>query len=148
MKKLLTHKKEIVVAFILVLLLALIRFYQTSLFDDPFVFFFKGDYHNQALPEFSRIKIGFHYFFRYFLNSTITLAVLYVIFKDVKMIKFTVAILALLFIILISAFYISIIFLDDYMILFYIRRFLIQPLFLVLFLPAFYFQKKSQNNTN
>lgn len=143
MKKLLNHKKEIVAVLFLVLLLALIRFYQTSLFNDPFLAFFKGDYHNQALPEFSQIKIGFHYFFRYFLNSIITLATLYVIFKDTKMIKFTAVILILFFIILISAFYISINFLDDFMILFYIRRFLIQPLFLVLFLPAFYFQKST-----
>jgi exosortase F-associated protein len=28
------------------------------------------------------------------------------------------------------------------MILFYIRRFIIQPIFLLLFIPAFYYQKK------
>jgi exosortase F-associated protein len=30
------------------------------------------------------------------------------------------------------------------MILFYIRRFLIQPIFLLLFLPAFYYQKQNR----
>jgi exosortase F-associated protein len=33
---------------------------------------------------------------------------------------------------------------DQNLILFYVRRFLIQPLFVILFVPAFYFQKLNQ----
>jgi exosortase F-associated protein len=50
----------------------------------------------------------------------------------------------LFFIILISLFFIVLFFFGETnkMTLFYIRRFLIQPIFLLLFLPAFYYQKK------
>ncbi|MEZ4852745.1 exosortase F system-associated protein [Flavobacterium sp.] len=146
MKKILKHKKEVFFVLFFVVILALIRFYQKQLFYDPFLDFFKGDYHNQSLPQFNSVSLGFSYFVRYLLNSISTLAILYVLFKDFKMIKFATSMLAVFFIVLLVAFYFSLYFFKDYLVIFYIRRFLIQPLFLLLFLPAFYFQKKSQKN--
>jgi exosortase F-associated protein len=48
-----------------------------------------------------------------------------------------------LFVILITAFFCILYFFknQENLLLFYVRRFLIQPLFLIVFVPAFYFQK-------
>jgi exosortase F-associated protein len=70
---------------------------------------------------------------------------LYVLFKDRQILKFT----ALLYMILGSVLMISFIFTltffgeESKMTLFYIRRFLIHPIFILLFIPAFYYQKHS-----
>jgi exosortase F-associated protein len=37
---------------------------------------------------------------------------------------------------------------DDKMLVFYIRRFIIQPIFLLLFVPAFYFQQLASKKNN
>ncbi|MBF2082162.1 exosortase F system-associated protein, partial [Flavobacterium psychrophilum] len=52
----------------------------------------------------------------------------------------------LFLVLLMIGFYIVLNFFDESQktILFYIRRFIIQPIFILLFIPAFYFQKKSE----
>lgn len=141
MEKLLKYKREILILIIGAILLATIRFFQEELFYDPFINFFKYDSAKKQLPEYNAMKLFFSLFFRYFLNSVITVGVLYGIFKDFALVKLSSGLLILFFLILIVLFFISLNYIDDNMILFYIRRFLIQPLFLLLFLPAFYFQK-------
>jgi exosortase F-associated protein len=72
--------------------------------------------------------------------------ILYLLFKNLSLIKFVAVLYITLFVILISAFYFIIFILDESynFLLFYLRRFLIQPLFLILFIPAFYLQKKQE----
>lgn len=146
LQKLLNHKIRILLAMMLVVLLALIRAYEDVLFYDPFLNFFKTDYHNLPLPEVSTISLFFGLLFRYFLNTVLSLAIIYVLFKDVEAIKFASILYLVFFVILLVVFFFVLSFFGESnkMALFYIRRFLIQPIFLLLFLPAFYFQK--QNN--
>lgn len=122
----------------------LIRFYENDWFYDPFLNYFKGDYQNQPFPEFENGKLFFHLFFRYFLNTLLSLGMIYVLFKNKEFIKISSVLYLIFFIILISVFFYLSNFSDNNFVLFYVRRFLIQPLFLLLFLPAFYFQLKSQ----
>jgi exosortase F-associated protein len=72
--------------------------------------------------------------------------ILYLLFKNLSLIKFVAVLYITLFVILISAFYFIIFILDESynFLLFYLRRFLIQPLFLILFIPAFYLQKNQE----
>lgn len=146
LQKLLNHKVRILLATILVLLLVLIRAYEDSLFYDPFLNYFKTDYYNLPLPEMDTIPLFFGLFLRYFLNTIISLGIIYVLFKDLGAVKFASILYLAFFIMLIVAFYFVFSFFGETnkMTLFYIRRFLIQPIFLLLFLPAFYYQK--QNN--
>jgi exosortase F-associated protein len=126
----------------------LIRGFEDRLFYDPFLMYFKTDYNNLPLPEFDVIKLFFGLFHRYFLNTMLSLAIIYILFKDIVAIKFCILLYAVFFVILIIALY-SVIFCFDEtnkMALFYVRRFLIQPIFLLLFLPAFYFQLQSSKN--
>ena len=129
---------------ICVLALAFIRFFEEKLFYDPFLSYFKNDYLNLPFPDFKGIGLFFSLLFRYVLNSSLSLAVIYFLFKDVSITKFAFLLYLLLFFILIVMFFGIVLFFDEEsnFILFYVRRFIIQPLFLLLFIPAFYFQKK------
>ncbi|MEZ4839526.1 exosortase F system-associated protein [Flavobacterium sp.] len=132
---------------ICILLLALIRFFETQLFYDPFIIYFKSDYLQLPFPNYNPFKVIFHLFLRYFLNSALSLAIIYLLFKDVRLTKFALLLYTVLGFFLIIALVILLSFFDEKsnFVLFYIRRFLIQPLFLVLFVPAFYFQKKQSH---
>ncbi|WP_276978863.1 exosortase F system-associated protein [Flavobacterium filum] len=127
-----------------VLLLALIRFFETQLFYDPFIVYFKSDYLQLPFPDFSFLKLIFYTLLRYVLNAGLSLAIIYLLFKDVRLTKFAFLLYIILGFLLLIALTILLFFFDEKsnFILFYVRRFLIQPLFLVLFVPAFYFQKR------
>ena len=82
--------------------------------------------------------------FRYFLNTLISLAILQVLYHKKAYLKLALVFYSISLVCLLIAFSIAINFTDfkDYQYLFYIRRFLIQPLLLLLLIPAFYYQKK------
>ena len=144
-KQLLNHKFRIALAMMLVLLLVLIRTYEDRLFYDPFLNYFKTDYYNLPLPELNNIQLFFGLVLRYFLNSSLSLAIIYVLFKDIEAVKFASILYLIFFTLLILALFLVLSFFGETnkMTLFYIRRFLIQPIFLLLFLPAFYYQKQN-----
>jgi len=146
LKKIFNHKVRIALAMIFVLALVLIRAYEDSLFYDPFLDYFKGDYYNLPIPEIDNLQLIFGFFFRYFLNTALSLAIIYVLFKDIDAVKFASVLYFIFFIILLAAFFFILLKNGESnkMGLFYIRRFLIQPIFLLLFLPAFYYQKQKQ----
>lgn len=127
-----------------ILILALIRFFETQLFYDPFIGYFKSDYLQLPFPNFSFFKLIFNTLLRYVLNAGFSLAIIYLLFKDVRLTKFASFLYIFLGFFLLIAFTIMLFFFDEKsnFVLFYVRRFLIQPLFLVLFVPAFYFQKR------
>ena len=144
LKKIFNHKIRIAIPILFVVVLALIRTYEDSLFYDPFLTYFKLNYNNLPLPELDLFQLFLGLGFRFLLNTLISLAIIYTLFQDKDAIKFASFMYLIFFLILISAFFIVL--LKDEtankMTLFYIRRFLIQPLFLLLFLPACYYQKQ------
>lgn len=146
LKKILNNKLSIVLTGFFVFILALVRNYETALFYDPFLVYFKLEYHNLPLPEINNTKLLFGLFIRYLINTLLSLAIIFTLYKDIDAIKFASVLYFVFFMILLAAFYI-ILFNDpesNKMGIFYVRRFLIQPLFLLLFVPAFYYQNKKQ----
>lgn len=145
LQKLLNHKVRILLATLLVVMLALVRAYEDVLFYDPFLNYFKTDYHNLPLPKVENLSLFLGLLFRFFLNTVLSLAMIYVLFKDVEAVKFASILYVLFFVVLVILFFSVLSFFGETnkMALFYIRRFLIQPIFLLLFLPAFYFQKQN-----
>ena len=115
-----------------------------------FLNYFKGEYAHLPLPQINIFKLFFGLGFRFYLNSVISLLLLYVIFKDTQIVKFSM----LLYMIFGSILMISFLFVlnffgeENKMILFYIRRFIIQPIFIMLFIPAFYFSRNYRPGTN
>jgi exosortase F-associated protein len=125
--------------------LVCIRIFEKSIFYDPLVDYFKGNFNAMPLPKIHQIKLFASLGFRYYLNSIISIGIIHVLFKNSKATKFAL----LLYIILGSLLLISFVFILEFfgetnkMNLFYIRRFIIQPIFLILFVPAFFYQKKA-----
>ena len=143
LKNLLKNKGRVVVGVFLLLLLIAIRAFENTIFYDPFLDYFKSEYANLPLPQTNPIKLFLSLGFRFYLNSMISLALLYVIFKDTKIIKFSIFLFSIFGIILMVSFFFTLKFFPtEKMTLFYLRRFIIQPIFLILFVPAFYYQKK------
>ena len=143
LKNLFKNKISILIFIVLVAVLVAIRAFENQLFYDPLLEYFKSNFMNLPLPKVDFLKLCFGLFFRYSLNSIISLLIIFVVFKDFAFIKFASIIYVLFFIVLIIFFILTYNFFgeDNKMLLFYIRRFLIQPLLLMLFLPGFYYQK-------
>lgn len=140
----LQNKKKVAQVSFLVLLLILIRAFENTLFYDPFLNYFKSEYANLPFPEISVVKLFLSLGFRFYLNSVISLFLLYVIFNDGKMVKFSILLYMILGSVLMISFFFVLKFFgeESKMTLFYIRRFIIQPIFILLFIPAFYYQKQ------
>jgi len=138
------NKGKLFWSLVLIGLLICIRLFENQLFYDPFLEYYKTEYAHSSFPKINIFKLFFSLGIRFYLNSVISLFLLYVLFKDTKIVKFSM----LLYMILGSVLMISFIFTLNFfgeeskMTLFYIRRFLIQPIFILLFIPAFYYQKQ------
>ncbi|WJJ98313.1 exosortase F system-associated protein [Algibacter luteus] len=121
----------------------LIRYFEDVLFYDPYLTFFENDYLYIDSPRREVLKLVAFTTLRYLLNTLISLAILFVVFKDKSIIKFSTLVYAVAFFIL-MLFYLYFVInprQEDYYLFFNIRRFLIQPIILILLLPAFYYHK-------
>jgi len=144
-KKLIKNKSRVLIAIGALLALIVVRAFEQKLFYDPFLPFFKTEFQGKSLPDYESFKLFLNTFLRYFLNTIFSILLIYQIFKEKKLVVFVSWLYLFLFIVL-AAMYFGMLYFEtsDYLILFYVRRFLIQPLFLVLFIPAFYYQRKSK----
>jgi len=124
-------------------LLVLIRVFENQLFYDPYLLFFKNDYLYMDFPRREVLKLTLFTSLRYILNSILSIGIIYLFFKDKSIVKFSVLIYAIAYMILVSIFLYFVINprQEDYYLFFNFRRFLIQPVLLLLLLPAFYYYK-------
>ena len=124
-------------------LLILVRLFEDILFYDPYLTFFQNDYLYIDSPRREVLKLTVFTTLRYLLNTSISLGVLYLVFKDKSVVKFSAIIYAMAFVVLISIYLYFVINprQEDYYLFFNMRRFLIQPIILMLLLPAFYYHK-------
>jgi len=129
-------------------LLIAVRGFVAPYFYDPLNEYFKNDYLYGTFPEIKYSTYFLHLFSRYFLNSIISLAIIYFIFQNKELMVFAIKFYVVAFIFLsiglfiLLRFHIS----EGYMLVFYVRRFLIQPLFVFILLPAFYYQNLKESN--
>ena len=129
------------IVLLLVGLLVLIRAFESQLFYDPLLLFFKTDHTINGLPVLNFPKLYLGITFRFILNTLVSLAILWFVFKNKKLLKFSALLYGMFFIVCIGFFTFFVIVYGDgpHQPLFYARRFLIQPLLLFLLVPAFYF---------
>lgn len=144
LKVLFYNIKPVLLTVMLVGLFAVIRMYQSDLFYDPFLEYFEYDYLYKDFPDYDGFLLYFNYLFRFGLNSLISLIILYVLFKNKSFFKLALVIHVVAIVVLLILFAAAVQFTtyENYQFLFYIRRFIIQPLLVLLLIPAFYFQKK------
>lgn len=139
-------KKQVRILLIIVLFLMLIavRAFGTKLFYDPFIVYFEHDYLHFPIPEYNSLKLFFNIFLRYALNMIISLAIIYLAFQKKGLVRFSTKFYIAAFFVLSIVYYIllKIGFENGHLFGFYVRRFLIHPVFVLILLPAFYYQKK------
>ena len=124
-------------------LLVLVRAYESNLFYDPFIAYFKDDFLHESIPFFSGRLLLIDMTFRYFLNMIISLAIIYIAFENYEFLRFSVKFYIIAFVFLAFAFFVILKgeLRQGYLFAFYIRRFLIHPLFVLILLPAFYYKQ-------
>lgn len=143
LKILMTHKFRFFLVLLFVFSFVLIRVYEDKLFYDPFLNYFKSDFNALPLPVYDSFRLFGGLLFRYGLNMALSLGLIFTLFNDVEMVKFASFLYAFFFVVLVFSFYTIISFYGAHnnLMLFYARRFLIQPIFILLFIPAFYYQR-------
>jgi exosortase F-associated protein len=135
---------KIPILFILFGLLVLVRAFSEDIFYDPFINYFKGAYLDQPIPAYSTFKLWSYIFFRYLINAVISLMIIYVAFQKKGLVRFSIKFYTAAFIVLGIVYFALLQFemINGYLFTFYVRRFLIHPVFVLILLPAFYYQKK------
>ena len=135
---------------ILFFLLVLVRAFETDLFYDPFIAYFKNDFLQKPIPIFSGSILLINLIFRYALNTIISLAIIYLAFENLEFLKFSIKFYVIAFVFLAFAFFVILKgeLRQGYLFAFYIRRFLIHPLFVLVLLPAFYYKEITASKLN
>lgn len=139
---------RIILIVFLIFILIMVRKYETILFYDPLLAFFQGDFHQANFPEMQNAKHLISTSFRFLLNSVISLGIIYLIFINLKITKFSAILLFIFFIIfmILYIYFIHIEFNQAFTAGFYVRRFLLQPLLLLVLVPAVWFYKKNKKD--
>lgn len=125
-------------------LLIVVRGFEHQLFYDPYLRYFENDYLYIDSPRREVLKLVLFTTLRFLINTGISLAILYLFYKDLSIVKFSAILYAICFVILIMLYLYFVLNpkQEDYYVFFNIRRFLIQPVILLLLLPAFYYHRK------
>lgn len=133
---------------ILVLLLVIVRFFEDVIFYDPLIEFFRSDYLLGIIPPMDMAKLMFNLTLRFWINSIISLAIIYISFRDLNILKFSTILYGVLYVTATAIFIFLVLNIEKehYLALFYVRRFLIHPLFLLILLPAFYYYRMKEYN--
>jgi len=144
LNKLLKHKVKILIAILIIFCFGMIRAFENKIFYDPFLIYFESDFKSSPFPEADSFKLFCGLLLRYVLNTVLSLLLIYTLFRDLEIMKFS-AFLYVFFLILLLGMFAIIIeyFPDGSWLLFYVRRFIIQPIFVLLFIPAFYYQQQN-----
>jgi len=125
-----------------------VRALEDHIFYDPFLNFFHEADRNMPFPDFEWGKLIVNYLFRFILNLFFSCVVIHFWFKNRK---WTVqgAILILIIFGITFPIYLYCIYTQfeiGYLFSFYMRRFVIQPLILLLIIPMFYYRRYTSEN--
>jgi len=138
---------KIVFIGLLFLMLIAVRAFVQQYFYDPLIEYFKGNYLYNTFPEINLGYLFLNIFYRFLLNTIISLTIIYVVYSNLKVLRFSVKFYAIAFVLLCFILFLLLKFDHNqgYILIFYVRRFLIHPIFLLILLPAFYYQKLKDN---
>ena len=120
-----------------------IRMVEGDLFYDPFLEYFHEANKHIAVPEFVWSKLITNHLFRFLLNLICSAIILQAIFNNKK---WTVQGIVLMILVFAITFPVYLYCLHTeleigYLFTFYMRRFVIQPIILLLIIPLFYYRK-------
>jgi len=143
-----SKKIKYIAVFILLILLVLIRLFEKELFDDQLLEFFQYSYLDEGLPEVSFWEVYKAISLRFLFNAVLSILILLLLFPQKNLLKFLLIFYCLGFVLLSLLFYyqwhhyVP----GEYLFLFYVRRLLIQPIFLFILIPALVFHQLEKKN--
>ncbi|WP_233701803.1 exosortase F system-associated membrane protein [Kaistella solincola] len=119
-----------------------VRMFEDQLFYDPFQAFFHIANEHAAFPAFEWTPLIFGYIFRFFLNLALSTAIVHLIFNSKRWTLQAAVLITVVFLITFPIYLYCIYtqFEVGYLFSFYMRRFVIQPLILLLIIPLFYYR--------
>ena len=125
-----------------------VRVVEDRIFYDPFLEYFHEAGTNAVFPDFVWGKLIISYFFRFGLNLLFSMVIVYFLFKRKDWTVQAAVLICLVFVITFPLYLycISTKFEVGYLISFYLRRFVIQPLAILLIIPMFYYRKRLQES--
>ena len=137
-------QKHIIAGF-LIFLLIVIRLFEIPYFDDGLIRFFQHNYLTGPLPKVSFFNIFWIDSIRFWINTAISILILRLYFNQSGLVKFLLLLFTVAYLIAVIILYVSVqnYQAGHYLILFYSRRFLIQPILLLLLFPALWYQVRS-----
>lgn len=141
LNKIREEKTKIFISILVIFCFGIIRAFENRLFYDPFLDYFEKDFNNIQLPQVDSLKLFLNLLLRFVLNTVLSLILIYTLFKDKGILIFSSILYAFFSVVLFAMFFIIVeYFPEKSWLLFYVRRFIIQPIFVLLFIPAFYYQ--------
>lgn len=121
-----------------------VRVVEDQIFYDPFLEYFGQADKKASFPEFEWLPLILNHFFRFLLNLIFSAVIIHFMFRKLK---WTVQAIVMMMIVFAVTFPIYLYcihtkFEIGYLFSFYMRRFVIQPLILLLIIPLFYYRKQ------
>ena len=123
-----------------------VRIVETQLFYDPFQEYFHLANKNALFPNFDWIPLILNYLFRFGINLFLSATIVHLIFKNKHWTLQAIVLMLIVFVITFPL-YLYCIYTEfevGYLFSFYMRRFVIQPIILLLIIPLFYYRKQTQ----
>jgi len=137
-----------VLSWILVLLgvagLVSVRIFEDRIFYDPFLNYFHEADKQAAYPDFEWGRLIISHLFRFILNLLFSCVIIHFIFKNKNWTLQGAALICIVFAITFPIYLYCVFtkFEIGFLFSFYMRRFVIQPLILLLIVPLFYYRKQ------
>ena len=120
-----------------------VRVLESEIFYDPFLKYFASTSSNPAFPHFEWARLITSHIFRFLLNLIFSLGIVHFLFLNKKWTFQALVLITLSFLIFFPIYWYSVYteFSFGNLFSFYIRRFVIQPLPILLIVPLFYYRK-------
>lgn len=121
-----------------------VRMVEDKIFYDPFLDYFHEANKKAIFPNFEWGKLILNYLFRFAINLFFSAVIIQFLFKNFKWTVQAVVMILIVFAVTFPLYLycISTKFEIGYLFSFYMRRFVIQPLILLLIIPMFYYRKQ------
>lgn len=121
-----------------------VRMLEDAIFYDPFLNYFHEANKNISLPQFEWGKLILSHLFRFILNLFFSCIIIHFLFKNKEWTMQGAVLITIIFAITFPIYLYCIYnqFEIGYLFSFYMRRFVIQPLILLLVVPLFYYRKQ------
>lgn len=126
----------------LLILLVLVKVFESSIFYDPLITYFKNDYLYQQVPVLEVGDLMFFYSIRFWMNTLLSISILKLIFINKDYWKDVLPLYLIGYLVMLGLLYILLQSQANYLVLFYVRRFIIHPIFLLLLVVYYYLESR------